>query len=386
MSLGEDDPAPKHQDFNSPSHLRMPPQTRSIHTCSCAFLAKTELFCDAIGMTPAIFGLSGPALTEDERAFFRDADPAGYILFGRNVEHREQLRALVDDLKAIHGRDRLFVCIDQEGGRVARMKPPIWPAYPSGEAFDRLYEIAPASAIEAARANAEALGLDLAEVGITVDCHPSLDVRRPGAHDVIGDRALGSEPMRVAALGRAILAGLRRAGITGCIKHMPGHGRALADSHQELPTVTASEAELDADLQPFRTLADAPVGMTAHVRYTAWDAELPGTLSPFVIGDVIRRRIGFAGLLLTDDLDMAALSGTVPERAARAIGAGCDLALNCWAKMEDMVGIAQALPAMSDETALRLRRALAATMDGGTAATQAELIARRDALLTLAAA
>jgi len=335
-------------------------------------------------MVPAIFGLTGLTLTDDERAFFRDADPAGYILFGRNVESREQVRALTDELRSIHGRDRLFICIDQEGGRVARMKPPVWPPYPAGEAFDRLYDVAPASAIEAARANAEALGIDLAEVGISVDCHPSLDVRQPGAHDVIGDRALGSEPMRVAALGRAILAGLGRAGVVGCIKHIPGHGRALADSHKELPVVDAGEAELESDLQPFRALADAPVGMTAHVRYTTWDAENPGTLSPFVVGEVIRKRIGFAGLLLTDDLDMEALSGSVPDRAERAIAAGCDIALNCWAKMDDMTGIAQRLPTMRDETALRLQRALTAVGDSGTAGDHAELIARRDALLAYA--
>ena len=337
-------------------------------------------------MVPAIFGLSGLTLGPDERAFFKDADPAGYILFGRNIENREQLRALTDELRAIHGRDRLFICIDQEGGRVARMKPPVWPAYPPGEAFDRLYDIAPASAIEAARANAEALGLDLVEAGITVDCHPSLDVRQPGAHDVIGDRALGSDPMRVAALGRAILAGLARAGIVGCIKHIPGHGRATADSHKELPTVEACEEELASDLRPFQALADSPVGMTAHVRYTAWDKENPGTLSPFIVGEVIRKRVGFAGLLLTDDLDMEALSGTVPERAARAIAAGCDIALNCWAKMDDMVGIASSLPTMSDETALRLQRALTAVGDSGTAGDHAELIALRDALLAQRAA
>jgi beta-N-acetylhexosaminidase len=337
-------------------------------------------------MVPAVFGLSGLTLGQEERAFFKDADPAGYILFGRNVDNREQLRALTDELRAIHGRDRLFICIDQEGGRVARMKPPVWPAYPPGEAFDRLYDIAPASAIEAARANAEALALDLAEVGITVDCHPSLDVRQTGAHDVIGDRALGSDPMRVAALGRAILAGMARAGVVGCIKHIPGHGRAMADSHKELPTVEASQEELETDLQPFRALADSPVGMTAHVRYTAWDRENPGTLSPFVVGEVIRRRIGFAGLLLTDDLDMEALSGTVPERAERAIAAGCDIALNCWARMDDMKGIAARLPTMSDETALRLQRALTAVGDNGTAGVHDELIARRDALLAQEAA
>ena len=335
-------------------------------------------------MTPAIFGLSGLTLSDDERAFFRDADPAGYILFGRNVDTRDQLRALTDALREIHGRDRLFVCIDQEGGRVARMKAPEWPEYPTGEAFDRLYEAAPASAIEAARANAEALGLDLAQAGITVDCHPSLDVRQPGAHDVIGDRALGSDPMRVAALGRAILAGLARAGVAGCVKHMPGHGRAGADSHKELPTVDASEDDLEIDLQPFRALADTPIGMTAHVRYTAWDADNPGTLSEKVIGDVIRQRIGFAGLLLSDDLDMEALDGTVPERAERAIAAGCDIALNCWAKMDDMRGIADRLPTMGEETALRLERALTSVGDSGTAGDQAELIAKRDSLFEAA--
>lgn len=338
-------------------------------------------FCDESAMIPAIFGLSGTTLRPEERAFFKDADPAGYILFGRNVESREQLRALTDDLRALHGRERLFICIDQEGGRVARMKPPLWPAYPPGEAFDRLYDIAPATAIEAARANAEALGLDLAEAGITVDCHPSLDVRQPGAHDVIGDRALGSEPMRVAALGRAILAGLARSGVAGCVKHMPGHGRAMADSHKELPTVNASAEELEADLQPFRALADTPIGMTAHVRYTAWDRENPGTLSPSVVGEVIRQHIGFTGLLLTDDLDMEALSGTVPERAERAIAAGCDIALNCWARMDDMIGIASRLPTMSDGTTARLQRALELRRDKGTAGNHAELIARRDALL-----
>ena len=335
-------------------------------------------------MTPAIFGIKGLALTPDERAFFRESDPAGYILFGRNVESPGQVRALTDELRAIHGRERLFVCIDQEGGRVARMKPPEWLAFPPGESFDRLYDVAPASAIVAARSNAEALGIDLAEVGINVDCHPSLDVRQRGADDVIGDRALGSEPLRVAALGRAILDGLSRAGVTGCIKHMPGHGRAMADSHKGLPVVDASEEELETDLAPFRALADAPVGMTAHIRYTAWDDRNPGTLSPFVVGEVIRKRIGFSGLLLTDDLDMEALAGSVPERAARAIAAGCDIALNCWAKMDDMAGIAKLLPSMSDVTAARLERALTAANDAGAPGNQARLLAKRDELLALA--
>lgn len=342
-------------------------------------------------MTPAILGLSGLTLTDDERAFFRDADPAGYVLFARNAQDREQVRALTDELRSIHGRDRLFVCVDQEGGRVARMKPPVWPKYPPGEVFDRLYDLAPASAIEAARLNAQALGLDLAEAGITVDLHPMLDVRQPGAHDIVGDRALGSDPMRVAALGRAILDGFARVGVAGCIKHMPGHGRAMADSHKELPTVTASAQELELDLAPFRTLAaGATIGMTAHVRYTAWDAENAGTLSPFVVGEVIRRHIGFDGLLMSDDLDMEALSGSVPQRAAGAIAAGCDLALNCWAKMDDMIGIANLLPALDERGAARLARALGGTApmtDTGPAAfDHADLLARRDALLALQAA
>jgi beta-N-acetylhexosaminidase len=335
-------------------------------------------------MTPAIFGLAGLTLSADERAFFRDADPAGYILFGRNVDSRAQLRALTDELRAIHGRDRTFICIDQEGGRVARMNPPEWAAFPPGGAFDQLYDIAPASAIEAARANAHALGLDLAEAGISVDCLPLLDVRRPGADDVIGDRALGGEPMRVAALGRAVLEGLAAAGVAGVVKHIPGHGRAGADSHKALPTVTASDADLEADIAPFWTLSHWPIAMTAHVRFTAWDAENPATQSEFVISQVIRQRIGFDGLLLTDDLDMEALSGSVPQRAARAIAAGCDIALNCWAKMDDMVGIAKALPAMSDATAARLDRALAATDPArGDFAARGDLLAKRDTLLAL---
>jgi beta-N-acetylhexosaminidase len=336
-------------------------------------------------MTPAIYGMSGLRLTADERAFFADCDPAGYILFGRNVESREQLRALTDDLRAIHGRNRLFICTDQEGGRVARMKPPVWPAYPTGEAFDRLFEVAPASAIEAARCNAEALGLDLAEAGISADCWPLLDVRQPGAHDVIGDRALGADWLRVAALGRAILDGLENAGVVGIVKHMPGHGRAVADSHKELPTVTASDAELESDIAAFRALAHAPAGMTGHIRFTAWDGERPATQSPFVISEIIRKRIGFDGLLMTDDLDMEALEGPVPERAALALSAGCDIALNCWADMADMIGIARLCPAISADAARRLDAALARTGDLISDPQRGLALAdKRDALLALA--
>ncbi|MGV2495478.1 beta-N-acetylhexosaminidase [Pelagerythrobacter aerophilus] len=334
-------------------------------------------------MTPAIFGLSGATLTAEERDFFREADPAGYILFGRNCETRAQLRALTDSLRDLHGRERLLVCIDQEGGRVARLRPPQWAGYPAGAAFDRLYNIAPASAIEAARVNAEAMALELSAMGITVDCHPPLDVRQEGAHDVIGDRALGSEPKQVAALGRAILDGLARGGVAGCIKHMPGHGRSSTDTHKEMPTVTASEAELETDLAPFRALADAPIGMTGHLLFTAWDADNPATLSPTVVNEVIRGRIGFDGLLLTDDIDMEALSGSVPERAERAIAAGCDLVLNCWAKMGDMTAIAGRLPGLPERGQKRLEHALTGTQvreDDGQAA---ELLAKRDALLAL---
>ncbi|MFN3863004.1 MAG: beta-N-acetylhexosaminidase [Erythrobacter sp.] len=336
-------------------------------------------------MIPAIFGLGGPHLTADERAFFREADPAGYILFGRNCLDPQQLRALTDDLRSIHGRDRLLVSIDQEGGRVARLRPPHWSAYPAGEAFARLYDIAPASAIAAARANATAMALELSAMGITVDFHPPLDLRLPGAHDVIGDRAFGADPMQVAALGRAVLEGLAAGGVTGCIKHMPGHGRSDCDSHKALPTVTASAAELDADIAPFRTLNHALIGMTGHLVFTAWDAENPATLSASVIRDIIRGRIGFDGLLLTDDIDMEALGGTIPERAARAHAAGCDIILNCWAKMNDMVGICEVLPAMSEATAARLERALAGTrVAPALLPEQRELLATRDALLALA--
>ncbi len=336
-------------------------------------------------MTPAIFGLSCTTLSADERAFFREADPVGYIVFGRNVESRAQLRALTDDLRSIHGRDRLLITIDQEGGRVQRMKPPVWPAYPAGAVFERLYELAPASAIEAARLNAQALGLDLAEVGISCTHAPVLDVRQAGANDVIGDRAYGHEPLRVAALGRAVLDGLARAGVQGTIKHLPGHGRTHCDTHKAMPTVESSAAELESDLAPFKALRQAAIGMTGHLLFTAWDAENAATQSRIVIEQVIRGAIGFDGLLLTDDLDMEALSGTVPERAERAIAAGCDVALNCWANMADMTGICARLPALDAAGQARLERALAG-MGKGEPADQAALLATRDALLELAAA
>lgn len=338
-------------------------------------------------MVPAIFGCSGPELTAEERAFFREADPAGYILFGRNCVDRQQLRALTDDLRSIHGRDRLLISIDQEGGRVARLRPPQWAAYPAGEAFDKLYELAPASAIEAARASAKAMALELSAMGITVDYHPPLDVRQAGAHDVIGDRSLGSDPMQVAAIGRAILDGLAAGGVTGCIKHMPGHGRSMCDTHKEMPTVHASAEELEHDFAPFRSLNSALIGMTGHLKFPVWDADNPATLSSTIVSDIIRGAIGFDGLLLTDDIDMEALDGSIPDRSARAQAAGCDIVLNCWAKIDDMTGICEVLSPVSDATAARLDRALAGTFVADTMdEEQPDLLAKRDALLALAEA
>lgn len=335
-------------------------------------------------MVPAIFGIAGPALNDEERAFFREADPVGYILFARNCETPDQLRALTDDLHAIHGRDRLVIGIDQEGGRVARMKPPVWPAFPAGERFDELYIAAPISAIEAARVNAEAMARELAANGVTVNFHAPFDVRRPETDNVIGDRAFGSDPMQVAALGRAVLEGHAAAGVVGCLKHIPGHGRATADSHKEMPVVTASADELESDIAPFRVLADHPLGMSAHIRFDAWDGENPATLSATIIDQIIRGEIGFDGLLLTDDIDMQALDGSVPERSERALAAGCDVTLNCWAKMDDMVAIAERNPVMGEAAAARLERVHAAIGEPLTAPDNAALLAKRDALFAMA--
>ena len=338
-------------------------------------------------MKPVIFGLAGETLSADERALFKVCDPAGYILFGRNIRDSAQLRALTDELRDVAGREDLFILIDQEGGRVARMRPPVWPAFPPSGDFEPLYDTAPSSAIEAVRCNARALGAMLAEVGITADAAPVLDIRQEGASDIVGDRAFGSEPMRVAALGRAMLDGLRAGGVVGVIKHMPGHGRALVDSHKELPCVEASAAELELDLAPFRALNQAPAGMTCHCLYTAWDAERPASLSPVVIGEIIRGAIGFDGLLMSDDLDMKALSGAADDLAAGVVSAGCDLALNCWARMDEMTAIAARLPEMSDRSRERLALAMATIASGPDADWPIErALATRDALLAKAAA
>ena len=337
-----------------------------------------------MGLQAAIYGLSGEALSPDERDFFRDSDPAGYILFRRNCVDREQMRALTDDLRALSGRDDLPILIDQEGGRVARMRPPEWPEFPSGEAFDRLYARAPMSAIEAARANAGALALMLREVGVNVDCLPVLDVRQPGATDIVGDRALGGEPMQVAALGRATLEGLHQNGVVGVVKHMPGHGRALVDSHLELPVVDAGEEALAIDIEPFASLRWAPMGMVAHLIFTAWDRDNPASLSPVVIGEIIRKRIGFDGLLMSDDIGMKALSGGFDERTRRALAAGCDIALHCSGEMDEMIAVASAAGAMGDKGRERLDRAMAIIAGLSPAQDFAALTDKRDRLLAYA--
>jgi beta-N-acetylhexosaminidase len=335
-------------------------------------------------MQAAFYGLSGLELTPAERDFFRDADPVGYVLFLRNCAGRAQLRALTDSLRALHGRDDLPILIDQEGGRVARLKPPEWPAFPAGEAFARLYEKAPMSAIEAARANAAAIAALLREVGINVDALPVLDVRQPGATDIVGDRALGSEPMQVAALGRAALDGLAAGGVVGVIKHMPGHGRALVDSHEELPVVRASKEELEVDVEPFRTLSDAPMGMSCHCVYTAWDPERPGSQSPTVVAEVIRGRIGFDGFLMSDDVGMKALAGDFAERARKVIAAGTDAVLHCSGIMAEMVAVAGAAGSLAAAGRERLERAMAIAAGTPGGAGYAQLAETRDRLLALA--
>lgn len=334
-------------------------------------------------MQAAIYGLEGFELTPSERDFFRDSDPSGFILFKRNCETKRQLRKLTDSLRELSGRSDVPILIDQEGGRVARLKPPEWQAFPAAERFANLYRVAPSSAIEAARANARAIGLMLREVGINVDALPVLDVRQEGASDVIGDRALGSEPMQVAALGRAVLDGLASAGIVGIVKHMPGHGRALVDSHHELPIVTATAEELDSDLEPFERLSYAPMGMMAHVVYTAWDEDHPASQSRNVIDRIIRQRIGFNGFLMSDDSNMNALKGTQAERALACVEAGCDVALPSSGVLSDNIEIAKALGDISLEGAERLARAMATTLVDSDGPDFSESIATRDALLAV---
>ena len=346
-------------------------------------------------MQPLFLGLAGPALSADEAALFKAADPAGYILFKRNIDTPDQVRALTDSLRDLAGRD-VPILIDQEGGRVARLRPPHWPEFPAGDMFGRLYDKAPITAIEACRLNALALAALLRGLGINVDCLPLLDVRDPGGHDIIGDRSFGSEPLVVAALGKAVLDGFQAGGICGVVKHIPGHGRARADSHLELPVVTTPRDELERDFIPFRRLAGAPMAMTAHITYTALDAQRCATLSPTVI-DFIRQDIGFGGLLMSDDLGMHALgnpqSGGHPPgsnaladfgaRALASLEAGCDIALHCSGDFAEMRSIVEAAPVMSAAAAGRLAAAMA-WMGAGDDTPVAEWAAARDALLALA--
>jgi beta-N-acetylhexosaminidase len=346
-------------------------------------------------MQPLFLGLAGMTVNDEERALFRSSNPAGYILFKRNVDSPDQVRALTQSLRDLAGRD-VPILIDQEGGRVARLRPPHWPEFPTGERFGLLYDKAPITAIEACRLNALALAALLKDLGINVDCLPLLDVRDLQGHDIIGDRSFGAEPMVVSALGKAVLDGFRAGGICGVVKHIPGHGRARADSHLELPVVTASRDELERDFEPFRRLADAPMAMTAHITYTALDAARCATLSPDVI-DFIRNDIGFDGLLMSDDLGMHALgnpqSGGHPPgsnalsdfgaRALASLDAGCDIALHCSGDFNEMRSIVEAAPVISDAAATRLAAAMA-WMGPGDSTPVAEWAAARDALLALA--
>jgi beta-N-acetylhexosaminidase len=327
----------------------------------------------------AIFGCAGPVLTAAERDFFRDADPLGFILFQRNVEDPGQVRALVAALRETVGREAP-VLIDQEGGRVQRLRPPHWRAAPSAARLAALPEAA-----RAVWLNARLIAADLAALGIDVDCAPVLDVPVPGAHGIIGDRAYGSDPAVIAMLGRVAMRGLEAGGVLPVIKHVPGHGRARVDSHEACPVVDAPAGELESrDLVPFQALADAPFAMTAHVVYRAWDPEAPATLSAPVIEQVIRGLIGFHGTLLSDDLSMKALTGTLGERARRAIAAGCDVALHCNGDLREMSEIAGAIGPLQGE-ALACVAASLARRRPPEPADRPTLMAELDSLLDLEA-
>jgi beta-N-acetylhexosaminidase len=305
----------------------------------------------------AIFGCSGLDLGAEERAFFRDADPLGFILFARNVDTPEQARRLVDELRTSVGRVDAPVLIDQEGGRVARLKPPHWRAAPPARLLGELYERDPERGLEATRLNSRLLAGDVASIGCDVDCLPVLDIAVPETHAVIGDRAYGSDPGTVAALGRAAAEGLLAEGVMPVMKHIPGHGRATVDSHRALPTVDAPLDILERqDFLPFSLLSDLPWAMTAHVLYTAVDAEAALTVSARSVQDVVRDRIGFDGLLLSDDLSMQALGGSLGERAARALLAGCDIALHCNGRMDEMREIVDRVGPMTVATMRRFEQ------------------------------
>jgi beta-N-acetylhexosaminidase len=332
-------------------------------------------------MRAFITGIAGASLTDRERAFLREAEPWGLIVFRRNVETPDQLRRLIDDIRATLGRDAPFL-IDQEGGRVQRLGPPHWPAYPPGAAYGVVYDRQRESGLMAAQLCARLIAADLAALGIDVDCLPIADVPVAGADQVIGDRAYGHDPAKVAAIAGAVAQGLLDGGVRPVLKHIPGHGRATADSHQRLPVVNADRASLEAiDFAAFRPLAGLPMAMTAHVVFTAIDPIAPATISATIVRDVIRDSIGFKGLLMTDDISMGALSGSIGERCRAAIAAGCDIVLHCNGRMDEMEAVAADVPKLAGEAERRAVAALAAKKP----ATSLDVAAARAEVLTLMA-
>lgn len=306
----------------------------------------------------AIYGCAGHRLTEAEKTFFAETRPWGFILFRRNIDTPDQVRALTSELRAAIGNADAPILIDQEGGRVQRMGPPHWPKYPPGDAYLKATNDL-STARELVRLGARLMAHDLREVGINVDCAPVLDTPVPGAHDIIGDRAYGADPETVAQLGRAAAEGLLAGGVLPVIKHMPGHGRAFADSHKDLPVVHADLDTLDAwDFAPFKSLSDMPIGMTAHIVFTAIDPKRPATQSRKAIR-MIRERLGFGGLLLSDDLVMNALSGTLTQRAHKALKAGCDIVIHWNGVMEEMRQVAEGVGPLKGAAKRRAEAAMA---------------------------
>jgi beta-N-acetylhexosaminidase len=307
-----------------------------------------------------ITGVSGPELTAAEREFIAAQRPWGFILFKRNIETPAQVILLVRELRAAIGNPDAPILIDQEGGRVQRLGPPHWPVYPPGAAFGVLYDIDRAAGLTAARLSARLMAADLVELGITVDCLPLADVPVAGADAVIGNRAYGTEPDKVAAIARAVTEGLEQGGILPVLKHIPGHGRATADTHFRLPEVDTSKAELEwTDFAAFQPLADLPMAMTAHVVFSALDPAQPATTSATIIRQVIRGVIGFQGLLMSDDVSMNALAGSIAERTRAIIAAGCDMVLHCNGKLDEMREVARETPELSGQALERAGRALA---------------------------
>ena len=308
-----------------------------------------------------ITGISGPRLEAAERDFIAANRPWGFILFRRNIEDPAQVTSLVAQLRDTVGDADAPVLIDQEGGRVQRLRPPHWPLYPSGATFGQLHARDSALGVAAARLSARLIADDLGQIGISVDCLPLADVPVPGADDVIGDRAYGTDAATVAAIARAVTEGLEEGGILPILKHIPGHGRATADSHESLPVVDTPRSELErVDFAAFRPLADLPMAMTAHVVFSAIDAVHPATTSAKMIDEVIRGFIGFQGLLMSDDVSMNALAGSIAERTRAIFAAGCDVVLYCNGKLEEMRDVASQTPELAGKALARARAALAA--------------------------